>query len=221
MSDPGVISNSFCAEWNESSRFWMVDKLFATSRCAGHNGWHRSCATRKTLPAFPDGSGLRVSISRYCGLMRIVDVVAVIRVAGELNAYLCTFNPAQLAGQRNILACDQDFERLGHVSERHRGQPRARQTHVFQFTEHTTSIVAYQQAYRTANFVARVAISSVVHIRFIQVASGASELKSVHSANEWLPSRWTLITCLLPNFSLAQSQSIQGVRRAGFHNTHP
>ncbi|MEO9874311.1 MAG: hypothetical protein ABJM26_19535 [Anderseniella sp.] len=53
--------------------------------------------------------------------MLIVDVVAVVRVACELNAYFCTVNPAQLAGQRNILACDQDFERLGHVSERHGG----------------------------------------------------------------------------------------------------
>jgi len=192
----------------------MVDKLFATSRCAGHNGWYRSCATRKTLPAFPDSSGLRASICRYCGLMRIVNVVAVIRVAGELNAYFFTVNPAQLAGQCNILACDQDFERLWHVSERHRGQPRARQTHVFQLTEHTTSIVAYQQADGTADFIAWVAISSVFHIRFIQAVPGASELKSVHSANEWLPNRWTLIASLLPKFTLVQNQSIQGVRRA-------
>ena len=140
--------------------------------------------------------------------MLIVDVVAVIRVAGELNAYFCTVNPAQLAGQRDILACDQDFERLGHVSERHRGQPRARQTHVFQFTEHTTSIVAYQQADGTANFVARVAISSVVHVNVIYVDHGLKELKLAHSANEWFRDGQTLIAFQPVASGLAQNQLI-------------
>lgn len=101
--------------------------------------------------------------------MLIVDVVEVIRAADELNAYFCTFNPAQLTGQRDILAGDQDFERLRHISERNRGQPRARQAHVFQFTEHTTSIIAYQQADGAADIVARMGVPSVAHSKLIQV----------------------------------------------------
>ncbi len=71
------------------------------------------------LPVFPDSSKLRTGICRYCGLLLSVDVVAVVRVASKLNAYFCTVNPAQLAGQGNILTCDQYLKRLGHVSERH------------------------------------------------------------------------------------------------------
>jgi hypothetical protein len=118
--------------------------------------------------------------------MLVVDVVAVIRVSDELNAYFGTFNPAQLAGQRNVLAGNQDFECLRHVSQWNRRKSRARQTHVFQFAEHTTSIIANQQADWATDLVARVGISSVVHSKRIQVSYGKGELKTVHSANEWL-----------------------------------
>ena len=119
--------------------------------------------------------------------MLVVDVVAVIRVPDELNAYFCAFNPAQLAGQRNVLAGDQDFKRLRHVSQWNRRKPRARQTHVFQFAEHATAIIANQQADWVSDLVARVGISSVVHSRLIQSSYGKGELKTVCSANEWLP----------------------------------
>ena len=119
--------------------------------------------------------------------MLVVDVVAVIRIPDELNAYFFTFDPAQLAGQRNVLAGDQDFECRRHVSQWNRRKPRARQTHVFQFAEHTASIIANQQADGAADLIARVGISSVVHSKLIQVSYGKGELKTVHSANEWLP----------------------------------
>lgn len=172
------------------------------------------------LPAFPESSGLRIGSCRYCGLVLIVDVVAVVRVAGKLNTYFCTVDPAQLAGQRNILTCDQYLKRLGHVSERHRRQTGTRQAHVFQFTKHTAPIVADQQADRAANFVARVAISSVVHAELIQVGSGAGELKSVHSANEWLPNRLVLAAPQLPHTSLALNLPIPGCQRAVKHYFH-
>ena len=136
---------------------------------------------------------------RWYGLMLFVDVMAVIRIPRKLNAYFCTVNPAQLAGQRNVLAGDQDFECLRHVSQWNRSKPRARQTHVFQFAEHTASIVANQQADRASDLVARVGISSVVHSKLIQSGYGKGELKTVHSANEWLPRVQTTTVTWLPS----------------------
>jgi len=129
----------------------------------------------------------RASCGADGDLMLVVDIVAVIRVPDKLDAQFFTFDPAQPAGQCNVLAGDEYLERLRHISQWNRGKPCARQAHVFQFAEHTTSIVANQQADRTADFVARVGISSVVHSKLIQDSYGAGELKTVHSANEWLP----------------------------------
>ena len=85
----------------------------------------------------------------------------------KLNAQFTTFNPPKLTGQRNIFAIDQDFERLRHIPQRNRREPRACETHVFQFAEYATSIIANQQADRAADLVAWVGISSVVHGEYL------------------------------------------------------
>jgi hypothetical protein len=126
-------------------------------------------------------------VSYHAGLLRFMLLQHLLRVPDEFNAYFGTFSPAQLAGQRNVLAGDQDFECLRHVSQLNRREPRARQTHVFQVAEYRTSIIANQQANWLVDLVARVGISSVVHSKLIQVGYGACELKTVHSANELLP----------------------------------
>jgi len=76
----------------------------------------------------------------------VVDVVLIVNIPGELNPCFSTFNPAQSAGHRNVLAGDQNFEPLGQVPHWNRRKLRARQTHVLQIAEYVIPLIANQQA---------------------------------------------------------------------------
>ena len=128
-----------------------------------------------------------VHILQLGDLLLVVDVVLIVNIPGELNPCFSTFNPAQSAGHRNVLAGEQNFEPLGQVPHWNRRKLRARQTHVLQIAEYVIPLIANQQADWLVDLVTRVRVSSVVHSDVVLSRHGSCESKTDHSTNKWLP----------------------------------